>query len=123
MCQELYGRMDMTHREYQKIWIEQCEVTEGTRERFGVKDAIHYLVGEKFLNFLEESNRRAEFAEEVPKFAAKVKEIFEPHELAELPRYCSTSDLRRRTSIGHLTTSRTPSSSLAIWPWKRRRSS
>ncbi len=73
----------MSKHEFHKIWIEQCEATEGIRERYGLKDAIRYLIGEKFLNYLEESDRRPEFAAEVPKFVAEVKEIFEPHEISE----------------------------------------
>lgn len=73
----------MAEIEFHKIWIEQCEATEGIRERFGEDDAIRYLLGEKFLNYLEEGDRRPEFAAEVPKFVAQVKEIFEPHKISE----------------------------------------
>jgi len=73
----------MANIEFHKIWIEQCEATEGIRDHFGTQDAIRYLIGEKFLNFLEESDRRPEFAGELPNFVAKVKEIFEPHEVSE----------------------------------------
>jgi hypothetical protein len=38
------------HMDFQEIWREQCEVTPAIRERFGVKSALDYLVGEKFLN-------------------------------------------------------------------------
>ena len=69
--------------DFHKIWIEQCEATEGIRERFGKDDAIRYLIGETFLNYLEESDRRPEFPPEVPKFVAGIKEIFEPHEISE----------------------------------------
>ena len=69
--------------EFHKIWEEQCEATEGIRERFGKDDAMRYLIGEKFLNFLEEGDRRPEFAAEVPKFLVQVKEIFGPHEISE----------------------------------------
>ena len=73
----------MANIEFHKIWIEQCKATEGIRDHFGTQDAIRYLIGEKFLNFLEESDRRPEFAGELPNFVAKVKEIFEPHEVSE----------------------------------------
>ena len=73
----------MAEIEFHKIWEEQCEATEGIRERYGLQDAIRYLIGEKFLNYLEESDRRPEFAAEVQKFVAEVKEIFEPHEISE----------------------------------------
>ena len=71
----------MSKIEFHKIWIEQCEATEEIKDRFGLKDAIRYLVGEKFLNYLQASETRPEFAAEVPKFAGRVKEIFEPHEI------------------------------------------
>ncbi|MBI4584100.1 MAG: hypothetical protein HY717_08765 [Planctomycetes bacterium] len=69
--------------EFHKIWIEQCDATEGLREDFGEEKAIRYLIGEKFLNFIKASDSRPEFSQELPKFAARVKEIFEPHEIAE----------------------------------------
>jgi hypothetical protein len=73
----------MSKIEFHKIWIEQCEATEDIRERFGLEDAIRYLIGEKFVNYLRASETRPEFAAEVPKFAARVKEVFEPHEIRE----------------------------------------
>ena len=39
--------------EFHKIWIEQCEAARDIREGFGLEKAIGYLIGEKFLNFLE----------------------------------------------------------------------
>ena len=36
-----------------KIWIEQCEAAEEIEGEFGTQQALDYLVGEKFLNFLE----------------------------------------------------------------------
>ena len=33
------------------VWVEQCEASWRLRERFGVKSALDYLVGEKLLNF------------------------------------------------------------------------
>ena len=65
----------------EKIWIEQADVAEGIRERFGLDDAISYLVGEKFIAFLGAASSHSEWEAEVPAFAARVREIFEPHEL------------------------------------------
>ena len=73
----------MNQHQFHKIWIEQCDATEGIKERFGQEKAIHYLIGEKFLNFLEESDRRPEFASEVLSFVAGIREIFERHEISE----------------------------------------
>ena len=35
--------------DFHKIWIDQCEATEDICERFGVEDAIRYLIGEKLM--------------------------------------------------------------------------
>jgi hypothetical protein len=69
--------------EFHKVWIEQCDATEGIADHFGKQDAIRYLVGEKFINFLLECDRRPEFVMELPHFTARVKEIFEPEELSD----------------------------------------
>lgn len=68
--------------EFHKIWIEQCDAAEGIRERFGTQDAIRYLIGEKLLRFLEACDDHPDFDDELPSFVAKIKEIFEPHEIA-----------------------------------------
>jgi hypothetical protein len=39
------------HMDFHKIWEEQCEATRTIRERFGVENALDYLIGEKLLNF------------------------------------------------------------------------
>lgn len=36
---------------FQKIWVEQCSASWTLRERFAVKSALDYLVGEKLLTF------------------------------------------------------------------------
>jgi hypothetical protein len=65
-----------------KIWIEQCEAAEGIEADFGTQQALDYLVGEKFLNFLEAAETDACLRSEIPLFVAKIKEIFEPWQLA-----------------------------------------
>jgi hypothetical protein len=67
----------------QEIWREQCEAARGIEDEFGVPNALSYLVGEKFLNFLEVAETNPEFRAEVPAFAAEVKTIFEPWQLAK----------------------------------------
>ena len=66
-----------------KIWIEQCEAAQGIEDEFGTQKALEYLVGEKFLNFLEAAETDADFRAEIPAFVAKIKEIFEPWQLAQ----------------------------------------
>ena len=43
----------VTDMDFHKIWIEQCETAEQIKGEFGTQKAFDYLVGEKFLNFLE----------------------------------------------------------------------
>jgi hypothetical protein len=66
-----------------KIWIEQCEAARGIEDEFGTQKALSYLVGEKFLDFLEAAERDSTFRAEVPAFVAEIKSIFEPWQLAE----------------------------------------
>ena len=66
-----------------KIWVEQCKAARRIEDDFGTDKALAYLVGEKFLNFLEAAEADADFRDEVPAFAAEVKTIFEPWQLAE----------------------------------------
>lgn len=66
----------MTHQT--RIWKEQCEAACGIKERFGLDQAVSYLVGEKFLSFLRAADRDPGFAAELPKFVAEVRRIFDP---------------------------------------------
>ena len=52
-------------------------------DEFGTQNALDYLIGEKFLNFLEAAETDAEFRAEIPAFVAEIKTIFEPWQLAE----------------------------------------
>lgn len=69
--------------ESHKIWVEQCEAAEGIENDFGTQKALEYLVGEKFLNFLEAAETDADFRAEIPAFVAKIKTIFERWQLAQ----------------------------------------
>ena len=66
-----------------KIWIEQCEAARGIEDEFGTQKALAYLVGEKFLNYLEATEKDSTFQAEVPAFVAEIKRLFEPWQLAE----------------------------------------
>ena len=66
-----------------KIWIEQCEAAKGIEHEFGTQKALAYLVGEKFLNYLEAAEKDSTFQAELPGFVAEIKRIFEPWQLAE----------------------------------------
>ena len=66
-----------------KIWIEQCEAARGIENEFGTVPAMKYLVGEKFMHYLEAAEKDAEFRAELPAFVAEIKNIFEQWQLAE----------------------------------------
>ena len=66
-----------------KIWIEHCEAAKGIEDEFGTQKALAYLIGEKFINFLQAADDDAGFRAEIPVFVAEIKTIFEPWELAE----------------------------------------
>ncbi|HEY2159555.1 MAG TPA: hypothetical protein VGH33_28280, partial [Isosphaeraceae bacterium] len=66
-----------------EIWREQCDAARRIEDDFGVRDALAYLVGEKFLNFLEAAEEHIEFRAEIPSFVAEIRTIFEPWQLAE----------------------------------------
>jgi len=66
-----------------KSWIEQCEAAENIEDEFGTQKTLEYLVGEKFLNFLEAAETDQNFRSEIPAFVAKIKTIFEQWQLAQ----------------------------------------
>jgi hypothetical protein len=68
---------------FEKIWIEQCEAAKQIEGEFGTQKALDYLVGEKFLNFLEAAETDASFRSEIPAFVAEIKGIFERWQLAQ----------------------------------------
>lgn len=69
--------------EQHKIWIEQCEAAESIEDEFGTQKALEYLVGDKFLNFLEAAETDANFRAEIPAFVEKTKTVFERWQLAQ----------------------------------------
>ena len=62
---------------------QSSKLPQGIEAEFGVPKTLDYLVGEKFLNFIEASDEHAEWRAELPAFAAEIKTIFEPWQLAE----------------------------------------
>ena len=49
---------------------QQCEAAQTVRERFGLKAAFDYIVGEKLLNFASAASTHPEFARELPRFVS-----------------------------------------------------
>ena len=84
-------------REFHKIWIQQCEAAENIEAEYGTEKALGYLIGEKLLNFLEVAETKPEWLAEVPHFVAKIKDIFEPWQIAQ---FFETP--RRLGVLGHI---------------------
>ena len=68
--------------QFHKIWIDQCEATEGIRERFGLQDALRYLIGEKFFSFIHASEEDPDFAAELPAFVSEIRRLFTAEEIS-----------------------------------------
>jgi hypothetical protein len=67
--------------QFHKIWIEQCAATEDIRERFGIADALHYLIGEKLFSFVQASEEDSDFAAELPAFVLEIRRTFSSPEI------------------------------------------
>jgi hypothetical protein len=67
---------------FEKVWIAQCRATKGIRRRFGAKNALDYLIGEKLLTFAEAAEHLPAFAKELPRFLAAIWQVFNPYEMA-----------------------------------------
>ena len=66
-----------------EVWIEQCEAAKQIEAEFGTQKALDYLIGEKFLNFLQAAETDAEFRAEIPAFVGGINSVFETWQLAE----------------------------------------
>ena len=69
-------------RKLHEIWIEQCEAARTIKDRYGLKAAFDYLVGEKLLNFTEAASEHRAFAQELPRFVSAVRLMFTAEEIA-----------------------------------------
>lgn len=82
-----------------EIWTAQCQAARGIRERFGTEKAAGYLIGEKLLEFLRQSDRKPELANELPNFVEEIHSIFSPVELGVY-----LDNVRRIGAPGHTLT-------------------
>ena len=71
----------MSIRRPHEVLVEQCEAAESIKQRFGLKAAFDYIVGEKLLNFANAASRYPEFGRELPRFVAEVRRMFTPEEI------------------------------------------
>jgi hypothetical protein len=66
---------------FEKIWVDQCRATRGIKRRFGVANALDYLIGEKLLTFATAARVNPDFAAELPKFLAAIWRVFNHYEV------------------------------------------
>ncbi|MGA8348743.1 MAG: hypothetical protein ACXWPK_09230 [Isosphaeraceae bacterium] len=82
-----------TPREIISDW---CGAARGIAEDFGAEKAMGYLIGEKFLNFLEVAETDGQWRGAIPAFVSEIKALYEPWQLAE---FLNTP--RRLGALGH----------------------
>jgi hypothetical protein len=83
---------------FQDIWKEQCVAARSIRAQHGILSALEYLIGEKLLTYAEAAVTRPEFAQELPRFIAEVRNVFNGeeirHYLDHLERMATMEDER-----------------------------
>jgi hypothetical protein len=83
---------------FQDIWKEQCVAARSIRAQHGILCALEYLIGEKLLTHAEAAVTRPEFAQELPRFIAEVRNVFNGeeirHYLDHLERMATMEDER-----------------------------
>jgi hypothetical protein len=85
-----------------EIIADWCEATGRIAEDFGPEKAMGYLIGEKFLNFLEVTETNGQWRDAIPAFVAEIKALFEPLQLEE---FLNTP--RRLGALGHVASEET----------------
>jgi hypothetical protein len=73
----------MSKVQFERKWIAQCEAARRVRKRFGLANALDYLIGEKLLTFAQVAERYAEFLQELPDFLREIRAVFSIEETGE----------------------------------------
>ncbi len=79
-----------------EIMDDWCEAARRVEDQFGPEKAMGYLIGEKFLNFLEVAETDGDWRQAIPSFVAEIQALFEPWGLAQ---FLKTP--RRLGALGH----------------------
>jgi hypothetical protein len=79
-----------------EIIADWCEAARHVEDGFGPEKAMGYLIGEKFLIFLEVAETNDDWRRAIPSFVAEIQELFEPWQLAQ---FLKTP--RRLGALGH----------------------
>ncbi len=90
--------MSHSSTEFHKIWIEQCAATEDIRARFGTKNALDYLIGEKLFTFVEAAEQDSEFAASCPRLSPRSSGCFPMKRFAPISTICSARSFWLRPS-------------------------
>jgi hypothetical protein len=75
------ARGTMAEQKFQDVWKQQCVAARSVRAQHGILSALDYLIGEKLLIYAETAVTRPEFARELPRFVAEVREMFSGEEI------------------------------------------
>jgi hypothetical protein len=73
----------MSQVQFERKWIAQCEAARRVKDRFGLADALDYLIGEKLLTFAQVAERYAKFRQELPHFLQEIRAVFSMEETGE----------------------------------------
>ena len=79
--------MNLPSLELHKIWMEQCAAAENIRHRFGLENALDYLIGEKLFSFVTASEQHPDFAAELPASVAEIRRLFTAAQIHEYLLY------------------------------------
>jgi hypothetical protein len=59
-----------------ELWQGYCEAVPGIRERFGLANALEYVVGEKLMTFSQMADTDEKFRAELPAFCERIRCLF-----------------------------------------------
>ena len=59
-----------------ELWLGYCEAVPGIRERFGLANALEYVVGEKLMTFSQLAETDEKFRAELPAFCERIRCLF-----------------------------------------------
>jgi hypothetical protein len=59
-----------------ELWQGYCEAAPGIRERFGLANALEYVVGEKLMTFSQMAESDESFRAELPAFCERIRCLF-----------------------------------------------
>jgi hypothetical protein len=71
----------MAEIKFQDCWKEQCAAARSIRAQYGILSSLDYLIGEKLMTYAETAVTRPEFARELPRFVAEIRDIFSGEEI------------------------------------------